>query len=312
MLCPTGGRIWRGHRKREARGAFRKRKASHSGARQRMGSKPRNSPVSARTIQADELNEAREQLAATADILKVIAASPSDAVPVFEAIANSANRLIGGFSTAVYRVIDDVVHLVAFTPTDPEADDALKTIFPLHRSQVPSLTMVQNGQTAQIADAEKADTQSRRIAHARGWRSVTFTPLMNGNAFIGFIACTRRRVGILEDHHIQLLRTFADQAVIAIENARLFNETQEALEQQKASSDILRVISRSVADAQPVHLFGSDETAVLLLEGEDNHARRLCRRAAKCCCRHFSGAAGKVSGRPSHSRTARRPLYRRR
>ena len=77
-----------------------------------------------------DLKEAREQQAATAEILKVIASSPDDVQPVFEAIASSANRLIGGFSTAVYRVIDDIVHLMAFTPTSPKADEALKAGFP--------------------------------------------------------------------------------------------------------------------------------------------------------------------------------------
>ena len=83
------------------------------------------------------LKEAREQQAATAEILKVIASSPSDVQPVFEAIATSAKRLIGGYSTAVHRVIDDINHLVAFTPTNPESDEVLKAAFPrpLERSE---------------------------------------------------------------------------------------------------------------------------------------------------------------------------------
>ena len=96
--------------------------------------------------------------------------------PVFDAIATSAKRLIGGFSTAVYRVIDDIVHLMAFTPTSPKADKALKAGFPLHRKEVPPLDLVQSGETAQIADAETADPQTQRLGRARGWRSDrTFT-----------------------------------------------------------------------------------------------------------------------------------------
>jgi GAF domain-containing protein len=200
----------------------------------------------------NETREALERQTATADILKVIASSPSDVQPVFEAIAASANRLIGGFSSAVHRVIDDVVHLVAFTPTNPELDEALKAAFPIHRNEAAAVAMVQNGETAQVADAETADPQTRRLGRARGWRSVTFTPLMSQGAFIGFIACTRRETGVLGDHHVQLLRTFADQAVIAIQNVRLFNETREALERQTATADILKVIAGSPSDVQPV------------------------------------------------------------
>ena len=193
-----------------------------------------------------DLTEAREQQAATAEILKVIASSPSDVQPVFEAIASSANRLIGGFSTAVHRVIDDIIHLMAFTPISPEADEALTAAFPRHRSEVPPVALVENGETTQIADAETADAHTRQLGRARGWRSVTFTPLMSQGTLIGYIACTRRETGVLADHHVQLLRTFADQAVIAIENARLFNEVQAktadlsvSLQQQTATADVL-------------------------------------------------------------------------
>jgi GAF domain-containing protein len=200
----------------------------------------------------NETQEALERQTATADILKVIASSPSDTQPVFEAIAHSAKRLVGGFSTGVYRVVDDVVHLAAFTPTSPEADEALKAGFPLHRTEVPALLLVQDGETAQIADSETADPHTRKLGRARGWRSVTFAPLMSHGVFIGFIVCTRRETGLLADHHVQLLRTFADQAVIAIENTRLFNETEEALERQTATADILKVIASSPSDTTPV------------------------------------------------------------
>ena len=186
--------------------------------------------------------------------------SPSDVQPVFEAIAHSAKRLIGGFSTAVHRVIDDTDHLVAFTPTNPESDEVLKAAFPRHRSEMPAIiSLVENGETAQIADSETADGQIRKLARARGWRSATYTPLMNQGTFIGFIVCTRRETGMLADHHVQLLRTFADQAVIAIENVRLFDEVQaktrdltEALVYQTGSEHVLRVIASSPTNVEPV------------------------------------------------------------
>ena len=201
----------------------------------------------------NETQEALERQTATADILKVIASSPSDVQPVFDAIAHSARRLIGGFSTAVHRIIDDIDHLAAFTPTTPESDEVLQAAFPRPLSEVPAVALgVNNGETAQIADSEAADEQIRTLGRARGWRSATYTPLMNQGTFIGFIVSTRREPGLLADRHVQLLRTFADQAVIAIENARLFNDTKEALERQTATADILKVIASSPSDVQPV------------------------------------------------------------
>ncbi len=200
----------------------------------------------------NETREALERQTATADILKVIAGSPSDVQPVFDAIAASAKRLIGGFSTGVFRFIDGMVHLAAFTPTNPAADEVLKSSFPVPHTEVPSLALVQNGETAQITDIENGDPQTARIARARGFRSVMFSPLMNNGSPIGFIAVTRLNTGSFADHHVQLLQTFADQAVIAIENVRLFNETKEALERQTATADILKVIASSPSDVQPV------------------------------------------------------------
>jgi signal transduction histidine kinase len=235
----------------------------------------------------NETKQALERQTATADILKVIASSPNDVQPVFEAIASSANRLIGGFSTAVHLVIDDMVHLVAFTPTTPEADAILVAAHPRHRSVVGAVAMVENGEIAQIADAETADAHTRELGRARGWRSVTLTPLMNQGTFIGFIASTRREPGVLGNHHVELLRTFADQAVIAIGNARLFEEVQaktrdltEALTYQTGSASILNVIASSPTDVAPVlkaivesacEVCEAYDAAVLLRDGDDLH-----------------------------------------
>ena len=193
----------------------------------------------------NETREALERQTATADILKVIASSPSDVQPVFDAIATSANRLIGGFSTAVFRFVDDVSHLAAFTPTNPAADELLKNSFPLPLADYAPLRLVQTGESVQLADTETAPDFQAKIARARGFRSILLTPLMSNGATIGAITVTRKDPGSFADHHVQLLQTFADQAVIAIENARLFNETKEALERQTATADILKVIASS-------------------------------------------------------------------
>ena len=201
----------------------------------------------------NETREALERQTATADILKVIASSPSDTTPVFDAIAASANRLIGGFSTAVFRFIDGVAQLTAFTPTTPAADDVLRSHFPRPVEGFEAAEMAQEGRPRIVADTEEAtDHRLREIGRARGFRSMLFAPLMNNGIPIGLISVTRVATGSFADHHVQLLQTFADQAVIAIENTRLFNETKEALERQTATADILKVIASSPSDVQPV------------------------------------------------------------
>jgi GAF domain-containing protein len=233
----------------------------------------------------NETREALERQTATADILKVIASSPSDVQPVFDAIATSANRLLGGYSTAVTRFIDGVAHLAAFTPTNPAADEFLRTSFPLPIAGYAPLELVQNGETIQFADTETAPDFQARIARARGFRSILLTPLMSNGAAIGLISVTRVETGSFADHHVQLLQTFADQAVIAIENVRLFEQVQartedlrESLQQQTATAEVLKVISRSAFDLDAV-LATLVESAATLCEAErgliflrqDNH-----------------------------------------
>jgi GAF domain-containing protein len=207
-----------------------------------------------------ETKEALERQTATAEVLKVIASSPSDVQPVFEAIAHSANRLIGAFSTAVFRFVEGVSHLAAFTPTRPDADEILKASFPQPIAGLRIFELAQKGEAVQIPDTEVApDLQVKEIARARGFRSMVFAPLMSSGEQIGLISVTRLEPGSFDPHHVHLLQTFADQAVIAIENVRLFDEVQartrelqESLEYQTATADVLNVISRSTTNAQPV------------------------------------------------------------
>jgi two-component system, NtrC family, sensor kinase len=208
----------------------------------------------------NETREALERQTATSDILKVIASSPSNVQPVFEAIANSANRLLGAFSTAVFRFVDDFAHLAAFTPTNPVADSLLRASFPSPLAEFEPFRLAQDGEPVQITDIENlSHMEIREIARSRGFRSMLFLPLMSNGAPIGVISVTRTETGSFADHHVQLLQTFADQAVIAIGNVRLFEEVQartedlhESLQQQTATADVLKVISRSAFDLQTV------------------------------------------------------------
>ncbi len=217
-----------------------------------------------------ELRAAQDRQTATAEILKVIASSPDDVQPVFEAIAESAKRLLGAFSTTVLRFIGEELHLVAYTPISAEADNALKTSFPRLLAEFPTFALVRDGATVQFADteAENVPPANRDLGRLRGFRSVLFTPLMNKGTPIGMISVTRAQPGAFAAHHVQLLQTFADQAVIAIENVRLFNETEEALERQTASANILKAIASSPTDVTPV-LDAIVESACELCEAYD-------------------------------------------
>ncbi|MDD1535352.1 MULTISPECIES: GAF domain-containing sensor histidine kinase [unclassified Bradyrhizobium] len=221
-----------------------------------------------------ELAIARDRQSASAEILRNIAASPSDARPVFAAIASSSKRLLGGFSATVLQFIGEELHLVAYTPTSPEADEGLKASFPRKITEFPTFALVRGGETIQFPDSEADDVPelNRELARLRGFRSVLFMPLMNRGTPVGMISVTRAEPGAFAPDLVQLLQTFADQAVIAIENARLFNETKAALERQTATADILKVMAASPSDVQPVfdaiaananRLIGGFSTAVL-------------------------------------------------
>jgi two-component system NtrC family sensor kinase len=232
----------------------------------------------------NETKEALERQTATASILKVIASSPSDVQPVFEAIVRSANTLVGGFSSTVFRFIDGIGHLKAFTPTTPAADQVLQASFPLPVSDFLPFQMAQAGEATQIADTETLTNEILNIARARGFRSILFAPMMSDGVSIGSIAVTRVETGAFADHHVQLLQTFADQAVIAIQNVKLFEEVQartreveESLQQQTATAEVLKVISRSAFDLQAVfdtlissavELSGAFNGTICLREGD--------------------------------------------
>jgi signal transduction histidine kinase len=202
----------------------------------------------------NETKEALERQTATADILKVIASSPDDVQPVFQAIADRSNRIVDGQATAVFSLVDNVVHLMAFTRANPEADARLQTFFPRQLSQVRWGEAIDRAEMLETADLQDRSIphEFREFARLGGYRSQLAVPLLSDGKPIGAITVTRATPGQFPGGHIQLLQTFADQAVIAIQNVRLFKETQEALERQTATADILKVIASSPDDVQPV------------------------------------------------------------
>jgi signal transduction histidine kinase len=203
----------------------------------------------------NETKEALERQTATANILKVIAGSPTDVQPVFDAIAKSAKRLLASHTAVVTRVIDDVVHLAASTAESEAPAHAAKGLlpYPLSSDRIHA-RVARTGQVAVNTDAPNSDLpqEIKEFARTVGWRSMLVVPMLRNEIAIGTIGITRREPGSFDDTTVDLLKTFADQAVIAIENARLFNETKEALERQTATADILKVIASSPSDVQPV------------------------------------------------------------
>ena len=168
---------------------------------------PKNSAVSAH---CKELQEAHEQQAATAEILKVIASSPGDVQPVFDAIVVSAVRLIGGFSAGVYRFVDDSVHLAATTTVSPVGDEVVRANFPRPIGGDHFRTVL-GGEVVEFADTEdQANARLKEVARVRGFRSIVYVPLKSARTSIGVIAVSRKTTGAFATHHVELLQTFLE------------------------------------------------------------------------------------------------------
>jgi two-component system NtrC family sensor kinase len=206
----------------------------------------------------NETKEALERQTATADILKVIASSPDNVQPVFDAIAIQSNRLLNGLSTAVYSITGDVAHLMSFTPVNPAADAHLRASFPVPLLEVIWGQPIRRGEILRIADteAEAMPPRHRNMGRIRGWRSVVYVPLLSDTRPIGAISVTRVEPGSFADHDVELLKTFADQAVIAIENVRLFDEVQARTRELTRSLEELRTTQDRLVQTQKLALLG--------------------------------------------------------
>jgi two-component system, NtrC family, sensor kinase len=203
-----------------------------------------------------ELTESLEQQTATAEILGVISNSLSDTQPVFDAIVASGLKLFPGATVMVALVEGDQVKAAAVAAPYPEGVEAVRrrTPFPLTREYMTSSAILDR-RLLDIPDAENVPAElavGARNFLATGYRAITAMPMLRGDTAIGTLSVLRLVPGPLSDKQRAVLRTFANQAVIAIENTRLLKELRqrtddlsESLEQQTATSEVLRVISTS-------------------------------------------------------------------
>jgi PAS domain S-box-containing protein len=231
------------------------------------------------------LTEALAQQAATAEILRVIRHSPTDAQPVFDMIAERAMRLCGALHGGVLRFDGKLIHVAAHVAVSPAFSDALRRTYPMPpgRSTVAARAILTRA-TVHIPDIERdPEYEFGEAARAAGFRSALAAPMLRDGEAIGAIVVFGGEAAPFSERQIELLQTFADQAVIAIENVRLFTALEdrntqlgEALEQQTATAEILRAISSSPTDIRPVletvvhaaaRFCGAPDVAILRLDG---------------------------------------------
>ena len=225
----------------------------------------------------DETRQALERQTATAEILRVISSSPTDTQPVFEAIVQSGLRLFANAGIMITLPDGDLVRAAAVAASEPADAEAIRrrSPFPLTREYMTGIAILDR-RVVDISDAENAPSDLATGARnflATGYRAQTIVPMMLGDVAIGALSVLRRRPGPLSGTQLALLKTFAEQAAIAIENVRLLNELRESLQQQTATADVLKVISRSAFDLQTM-LDTLAESAVRLCSADRSVIRR--------------------------------------
>jgi len=225
-----------------------------------------------------QITEALEQQTATSEILRVIASSPTDIQPVLDVVAENAARLCDAIDVQIWRVAGDRVEFAAHYGAIPIP--RVEEGRPITRGVAGGRALLDR-EVVHIPDTLAPETQAEfpdalAITQESGTRTILAAPLLREDKALGYILIRRPDPRPFSENQIALLKTFADQAVIAIENVRLFNELKESLEQQTATSKILGVIASSPTDIQPVlnviaenaaRLGGASDAQIRLVDG---------------------------------------------
>ena len=206
----------------------------------------------------NELRQSLEQQTATADVLRVISSSPGELEPVFHSMLENAARVCDAKFGMLFRLEDDAIRPVASLGVPEQLMEYFKTGSRQPSEDAPIMRVARTKQPVHVTDfaTEPAYLMRNPLAVASvehfGVRTLLVVPILKDNEFIGAFAIFRQEVRPFNEKQIDLVKNFAAQAVIAIENARLLSELRESLEQQTATSEVLRVISSSPGELEPV------------------------------------------------------------